>query len=312
MTTRIARAPISPPRLDPRPALRRAWVTDRLLTAVGLAMILALAGTLAALVADPRQIAGAPAWLKPAKFAISISVYSFTFLWLLGFVAGHPRLLRLATVATATGFVAEIVIIAGQAARGTTSHFNDRTPLDAALYSAMGGFIMVVWAMNALAAVLLLRQRLPDPAQAAALRLGLFLTLVGAGVGFLMAKGNAHSAGAADGGSGLPVVGWSTAGGDLRIGHFVGLHGMQIMPLLGWLISRRMGRFSPRRRAALVRVAGFGYLGLVVILVWQALRGQSIVAPDAATLAALGALAAGVAAATTIIFATEIHRQPRR
>src|SRR5207249_11719161 len=74
------------PRLAPRRALRRAFATDPLLTLVGLAMLLALAGTLVGLVVDPRVITGVPAWLKPAKFAVSIGIYSFTLVWLLGFV----------------------------------------------------------------------------------------------------------------------------------------------------------------------------------------------------------------------------------
>jgi hypothetical protein len=38
-------------------------------------------------------------------------------------------------------------------------------------------------------------------------------------------------------------------------------------------------------------------LGLTLLLAWQALRGQSLIAPDGRTLAAFGALLALVAAA---------------
>ena len=47
--------------------------------------------------------------------------------------------------------------------RGTTSHFNDDAAFDAAVWSAMGALSTIVWIANLLAAVLLLRQRLPDP-----------------------------------------------------------------------------------------------------------------------------------------------------
>ncbi|HET7093145.1 MAG TPA: hypothetical protein VFI22_06700, partial [Thermomicrobiales bacterium] len=62
------------------------------------------------------------------------------------------------------------------------------------------------------------------------------------------------------------------------------------------------GRFAPdwlptRRRVALVQIAGIGYLGVTLLLAWQALRGQSVIAPDGRTLAALGALLALVAGA---------------
>src|SRR6266851_5804683 len=74
--------------------LQRAWRTNRPLTILGVAMILVFLATLAGILLDHRIITGAPAWLKPAKFAISVSVYCFTFVWLLGFVESSPRLAR--------------------------------------------------------------------------------------------------------------------------------------------------------------------------------------------------------------------------
>ncbi len=49
----------------------------------------------------------------------------------------------------------------------------------------------------------------------------------------------AHTVGAPDGGRGLPVTGWSADHGDLRIAHFLGMHGLQVLPLLAWWIARR-------------------------------------------------------------------------
>ena len=74
---------------------------------------------------------------------------------------------------------------------------------------------------------------------------------------------------------------------------------MQLLPFLGWYIGRRrrFAFFKEIQRLALVCTAGFAYLGLVLLLVWQALRGQSVVHPDFHTLASgiILALVAGVA-----------------
>lgn len=314
--------------LDPRAALARAWAANRALTLLGVLMLATLAITLVGLLVDPRVITGAPAWLKPFKFAVSIAIYSFTLLWMLSFVQGRRRLVNMVSLVTLLAFTVEMIVVITQVLRGTISHFNAASAFDGTLFSIMGMFVLLIWAMNLVAAVLLLRQRLPDPAFAWALRLGLLLTLVGGATGVLMTQPTpaqhsaldadqrvtiigAHSVGVQDGGPGMPITGWSLTGGDLRIGHFVGLHALQALPIVGWLLTRRRSRrLGNRHRVALVVLAGLGYLGLIALLIWQALRGQSLLAPDAATLLALAALIGATALPAGAIVAHGRGRMP--
>src|SRR6266478_9615156 len=225
--------------------LLRALAARQALTILGGAMLITFLATLAGIFVDHRIITGAPAWLKPAKFAISVSVYCFTFVRLLGFVENRPRLARFAANVTVVSFIVEMTVILTQAARGTTSHFNLTNPLNSFLWLTMGAFIVVVWMMNLLLAIVLTFERIPNRPFAWSLRLGLLVSLVGMAAAFLMVRPTpnqmtamaagrgphivgAHSVGVADGGPGLPVVGWSTAGGDLRVAHFVGIHAMQV------------------------------------------------------------------------------------
>jgi hypothetical protein len=311
------------PRL--RDAVRRGFSINPLLMSVGLVMLATLFATMVGLMLDNRVITGQPAWLKPAKFAISISIYIFTFLWLLTFVKGRKGLVNFAAWVTAIGFVVEMAIIGAQVVRGTESHFNFRTDLDAILFAVMGMTIVAVWIMGLLLAVMLMVQRIEDRPFAWSLRIGVVLALVGMAVAFLMTSPTspqlaalklgaeetlmgAHSVGVADGGPGLPIVGWSTEGGDLRIAHFIGIHAMQVLPFIGWFISRRLRNVSTGSKVSLVLTAGLSYGGLIGILTWQALRGQSIVSPDALTLQAFAALITAVALSVIATFALERRR----
>src|SRR4028119_152505 len=112
----------------PRDLLGRAWSSSRPLAFVGATMLLVLVVSLAGLLLDPRVITGAPAWLKPIKFAISISIYCFTLLWMLTFVRGRRRLVDLISWVTVVALFVEMALIAGAAALGTTSHYHVSTP----------------------------------------------------------------------------------------------------------------------------------------------------------------------------------------
>src|SRR4029453_10941221 len=123
--------------------LSRLWRSDRTLTATALLMLGALAVFLAGLAIDTRVITGAPAWLKPAKFAVSTAIYMFTLAWVFSYLSEWPRLRRIVGRGTAAIFIVEVAIIARQAWRGTTSHFNFSTPLNGALFVVMGSAIVV-------------------------------------------------------------------------------------------------------------------------------------------------------------------------
>jgi len=299
--------------------LIQTWFAiNPLLTLTGLANIVVLVAALIGIFVDPRIITGVPAWIKPAKFAISITFYNFTLLWIMSFIKGHTRLVGVAAYTIAAALVVEMVIIVGQVIRGTTSHFNVSTPLDSMLWSIMGGFVMLLFVMYLIIAIVVLFQRFPDPTLAWSLRLGVLIALVGMGLGYLMvlpttlqmtmihagvtAKSiGAHTVGLADGGPGIPFLGWSTVAGDLRISHFFGLHALQVLPLVGWLIARFSATWlRTGHRVALILTFGASYLGLVGLLTWQALRAQSIIAPDTLTLQAFAFLLS--ATALVVIF----------
>lgn len=268
------------------------------------AMLVLVPLTALGVVLDDRTLGGAPIWLKPAKFAASFLLYAVTTGWLVSRLRSHRRMAGASATVIAAASAVEMVVILSQAVRGRASHFNIATTLDSTLFTIMGATVAVLWLANLALVLLLLRERTLDRPLATALRLGLALALGGMAVGFLMLgptptqsaaleRGEttlvgAHSVGVPDGGPGLPATSWSTTGGDLRVAHFTGMHALQVLPLLGVALARR-GWDGPTR-VRLLRVAALAYGALVVLLTWQALRGQPLTAPDAVTLGAAGAL----------------------
>jgi hypothetical protein len=301
--------------------LRRLWKTAPELIATAALMLVVLAGAIAGLATDPTVITGAPAWLKPAKFAVSIIVYTVTLAWVFTFIPEWARTRRLVGWGTALTMVLEMAIIAGQAWRGTTSHFNVATATDALLFGVMGLAITAQTVSTVAVAVALWRQRFVDAALGWALRLGMSLTIAGALTGGLMTRptasqldavragarmtvAGAHTVGGPDGGPGVIGTGWSTEHGDLRVPHLVGLHALQVLPIVALLLGH--ARFRGKARERLVLVAATSYAGLFGILLIQALRGGPLVAPDPTTIVQLGtwALATTMAAGLAWVGAT--------
>jgi hypothetical protein len=295
--------------------LHRLWRTSPELIATAALMLVVLAGALVGLAVDPTVITGAPAWLKPAKFAASITIYTVTLAWIFTVIPEWTRTRRVVGWVTAIAMVIEIVIISTQAWRGTTSHFNVGTEVDGVLFTIMGAAIVLQTLSSIAVAVALWRQRFADMSRGWALRLGMVITIVGAFTGGLMTRptmaqleaaragermtiAGAHTVGGPDGGPGLVGTGWSTEHGDLRVAHFVGLHAIQTLSLVALLVARR--RLDRTARVRLVLIAAASYAALYVILLIQAFRGVPLVAPDAMTATQLGAWAVATAMAAAV------------
>jgi hypothetical protein len=268
--------------------------------------------------------AAAPAWLKPAKFAFSTMIAGWSFAFCIASTRILPRVTRALDIGLAAALAIEIALIDMQAARGTTSHFNLATPFDAAVFQVMGVSILCIWLGMLLLTIVLFRQPYASSAWGWSLRLGMVLAVIGTGSGGLMVVPNsrqlaeahasgrlpiagAHTVGAPDGGPGLPVTGWSADHGDLRVAHFLGMHGLQILPLLAWWMARRRSHGEPgqvggddRTQRNLVFAMAASYLALFGLILWQAFRGQSIAQPDRLSLASFTAwvVLTGVAVVT--------------
>lgn len=296
----------------------RAVTWHRPLLALSVLMTALTLASLTGLWLDGRELLGQPIWAKPLKFSLSILIYAVTFSWLIGLTRGRLRRVSWwAGTIAAIALVIEMVVIVGAVVAGTTSHFNVSTPLSTALWSVMATSIVVVWVASLVVALALFRAPLGDRARALAIRAGALIALVGMGLAFLMTSptadqlqdfqgvAGAHAVGVPDGGAGIPILGWSTEGGDLRIPHFIGMHALQLLPLAAILLEfaarRVVALRGPRVRLGVVRVLVVLYLATVGIVTAQALAGESIVAPSAMTALTTAALWAGSAAAVAVI-----------
>ena len=230
---------------------------------VGLALLM-----LVGLLVDQRSILGLNPWVKPLKFAVSIAIYLFTIALFISYLPSWGRRLEWVSLVIAGTLLVEIVLISMQALRGTTSHFNSATPFDGTVFAIMAIAILA----NTLMVAIVLVQYFRDPPALSpgylwGIRLGLFVFIVASLQGFMMASRGAHTVGAPDGGPGLPFVNWSTEHGDLRVAHFVGLHGLQVIPLVGYLSKSVL---------AVLAVAGL-VAGLMAWTLLRALSGRPLV-----------------------------------
>jgi hypothetical protein len=251
-----------------------ARADGRLLVLAGCILALVPA-TLIAMFVDDRSLDGAGVWTKPLKFELSLAIYAATLALMIPLAGGgfeRSRAARWLVGIMASGSAIELLWIILQAARGERSHFNEQSTVGQAMYGVMGVFAVAFVLVPIPLARWAWRERVGGLRAGIVAAVALNL-LLGGVVGAWLSTMKSHFIGG-DGtdATGLPVVGWSTTGGDLRIAHFVGLHAMQAMLLVGILTARLRPEIGER----VVLLAAGAWSTMAGWLFWMALRGQPV------------------------------------
>ena len=239
---------------------------------------IAAAACLAGLFIDDRTLMGVNVWIKPLKFSISGGIYILTLGYLITLYPFSRRKKNIINNIVSWTLLIEIVIIIYQASRGVQSHYNQSTLFDGLLFAAMG----ILIAFNVLIMVLFIVETVrlklkTDAAVRWAILIGWLVVFFGSWIGGQMVGQMAHNVGVPDGGAGLPLVNWSTIGGDLRVAHFFGLHGIQIIPLFAVWLSKK---WNVPGRGRIIAVTAFGllYAACIGYTFYQAKQGMPFIA----------------------------------
>ena len=214
------------------------------------------------------QVYNVNAWYKPFKFAFSTFLFAWAMAWYCYYLPNfNIKLFNLAVIIL-LGF--EIVYIALQASKGQLSHYNLSTPVYAALYSMMALAASAVTIYTAYVGLLFFTNTFPDLPNYYlwAIRFGIILFVIFSFEGFAMGSRLNHSVGALNDNSSWFIIGWSKTVGDLRVAHFIGMHALQVLPVLSFYVFKNT-------KLTLALSLLYGLLALLTLI--QALQGKPLV-----------------------------------
>ncbi len=211
------------------------------------------------------EVLGINAWIKPFKFYMSSWIFAWSIGWYMHYLSQQSTVNIFSWVVIVV-FIFELVYITWQAAKGELSHFNMSSSFHGTMWSIMGFAISMMTLFTAYIGILFFTSSFPDLPNAYVwgIRLGIVMFVIFAFEGGLMGARLSHTVGASDGSAGLPVVNWSKSHGDLRIAHFLGMHALQILPILGFYL------FQSTRVLIIVSIIYFITTSAVLV---QALMG---------------------------------------
>jgi hypothetical protein len=212
------------------------------------------------------QVAGTSAWYKPFKFFLSSTIFVWSMGWYLHYL-GESNAVFWYSIGMILFLGFENIYIIIQASRGQLSHFNVSTPLYASLWSLMATAAVGISVWTAVIGVQFFTNDFPElpTAYVWGIRLGLIIFVIFSMQGLAMGARMAHTVGALDGSPGLPVVNWSKRYGDLRIAHFLGMHALQVLPIVAFHLIKSV---------KWTIVFGVVYAGIVTFTFVQALLGK--------------------------------------
>ena len=213
------------------------------------------------------QVYNVSAWYKPFKFAFSTFLFAWAMAWYCYYLPDFNIRFFNWTIIVLLGF--EIIYIALQAGKGQLSHYNVSTPVYSALYGLMALAATLVTVYTAYVGFLFFTNEFPTLPNyyVWSIRFGILIFVIFSFEGFVMGSRLSHTIGGADGGTGIPFLNWSTKFGDPRVAHFIGMHALQVLPLLSFYVLKHT-------KATVFVSFLYGMLAVVTLL--QALQGKPL------------------------------------
>jgi len=214
------------------------------------------------------QVYNVNAWYKPFKFAFSTFLFAWAMAWYCYYLPNFNLKLFNWSVIILLGF--EIFYIAFQANKGQLSHYNLSTPVYSALYSMMALAASAVTIYTAYVGLLFFTNSFPELPNYYlwAIRFGIILFVIFSFEGFAMGSRLNHSVGALNDNSSWFIIGWSKTVGDLRVAHFIGMHALQVLPVLSFYVFKNT-------KLTLALSLLYGLLALLTLI--QALQGKPLI-----------------------------------
>lgn len=236
-----------------------------------------------ALSIDTRLLNDINIWVKPLKFHVSTAMHLLTLAIVIHFLPPTIKQSKwILAIAYVTGIstLLELGLIDMQAFRGVASHFNFATAFDVIVYSMMGVVALLLTVPALFLGVIFARAPLTPqltPGLKLSIVLGLILgcifTLGIAGYMSSLPSGHWVNAPTTDQG-GVPLVGWTKQGGDLRVPHFFATHMLQVLPIIGWLADKL---FKNKARV-IVLASTLVLIAITLLTLQQALAGIPLIA----------------------------------
>ena len=225
---------------------------------------------------NSTQVLGINAMIKPIKFCLSTWMYAWTMALLLYYVNDQKRVKWYSMLALVV-MVFENGVIIIQAFRGKLSHFNQSELVGGILYGLMG--VMIVWLTTATLVItirfLFQKTYVIGTPLVLSIKIGLVMFVIFSFFGGYMSAVNSHNVGGEIGQSGLPLLNWSTLFGDLRVGHFFGIHSLQVIPLLGYFLSNYIKDASTA--IGFIWLGSLVYFSFICFTIYQALNAMPFI-----------------------------------
>jgi len=214
------------------------------------------------------QVFNVNAWYKPFKFAFSTFLFAWAMAWYCYYLPNFNTNLFNWSVIILLGF--EIFYITFQASKGQLSHFNVSTPVYSGLYSMMALAASAITLYTAYIGLLFFKNSFTELPNyyVWAIRLAIIIFVIFSFEGFAMGSRLNHSVGALNDNSNWFVFGWSKTVGDLRVAHFIGMHALQVLPILSYYILKN---------TKLTVGLSFMYGVLALLTLIQAFQGKPLI-----------------------------------